>query len=66
MKKTISLVLVLAFMFSLAINLPVLAEDNTGVATFNWIVDMKTTPGTYAASIFGGGYTLNTTHIVLP
>jgi len=33
MKKTISLVLVLAFMFSLAINLPVLAEDNTGVAT---------------------------------
>ena len=40
--------------------------DNTGVATFNWIVDMKTTPGTYNAVINGGSDTLNTTHIVLP
>ena len=40
--------------------------DKTGVATFNWIVSMKTTPGTYDASIFGEGITLKTTHIVLP
>ena len=40
--------------------------DGTGVATFNWIVSMETTPGTYDVSISGGGNTLNSTHIVLP
>jgi len=40
--------------------------DTTGVATFNWVVSMKTTPGTYEASIFGKGNTINTTHVVLP
>ena len=40
--------------------------DKTGVATFNWIVSMETTPGTYDVSISGDGNTVKTTHIVLP
>lgn len=40
--------------------------DKTGVATFNWIVSMETTPGTYNVLISGKGNTLNTTHTVLP
>lgn len=40
--------------------------DRTGVAAFNWIVSMDTTPGTYTATITGGGETLRTTHTVLP
>ena len=39
--------------------------DRIGVATFNWIVSIETTPGTYNASISGKGNTLNTTHTVL-
>jgi len=39
--------------------------DKTGEATFNWIVNMETTPGTYEALISGGGNTLKTAHIVL-
>lgn len=40
--------------------------DATGVTTFNWIVDMKSTVGTYSATISGGGDTLSTKHSVLP
>ena len=40
--------------------------DKTGVATFNWIVSIETTPGTYDVAITGGGNTLKTNHIVLP
>ena len=39
--------------------------DGTGVATFNWIVSIKTIPGTYPATISGGGDILNTIHTVL-
>jgi len=39
--------------------------DRTGVATFNWIVDKDTTSGTYAATISGAGYEINTSHTVL-
>ena len=39
--------------------------DGTGVATFNWIVSIKTIPGTYPATISGGGDILNTSHTVL-
>jgi hypothetical protein len=40
--------------------------DKTGEATFNWVVNEESIPGTYEASIYGGGNTLKTTHIVLP
>lgn len=40
--------------------------DKTGEATFNWIVNDETIPGTYDASIYGAGNTLKITHIVLP
>jgi hypothetical protein len=40
--------------------------DGTGVTTFNWIASMETIPGTYSATISGGGEILNTKHTVLP
>ena len=39
--------------------------DETGVATFNWIVSMETMAGTYDATISGGGNILKTNHRVL-
>lgn len=42
MKKTISLVLVFAFIFSLALQLPVLAEDNAGAVTSTYVVATTT------------------------
>lgn len=39
--------------------------DRTGVTTFNWIVSMDTTVGTYNAMISGGGDSINTNHRVL-
>lgn len=40
--------------------------DARGQATFNWFVDSDTTPGTYSATISGGGKTINTYHTVNP
>jgi len=40
--------------------------DDTGVTTFNWVVDTKTMAGTYDATISGGGYMLKTSHKVEP
>lgn len=40
--------------------------DVNGNATFNWIVDSETIPGTYPAVITGGGKKLDTYHTVLP
>lgn len=40
--------------------------DVTGVTTFNWIVGMKSVPGTYAATISGGDEVINTKHTVIP
>jgi hypothetical protein len=37
-----------------------------GQATFNWFVDSETVPGTYSATISGGGNRLNTYHTVNP
>lgn len=37
-----------------------------GLATFNWVVDSETIPGTYTAVISGGGKKLNTYHTVNP
>jgi hypothetical protein len=37
-----------------------------GQATFNWFVDSETLPGTYSATISGGGKSLNTYHTVNP
>ena len=45
--------------------LQIRTTDNTGEATFNWVVSKDTVPGTYNASIFGAGNTLNINHIVL-
>ena len=39
--------------------------DGTGVTTFNWIVSMRTMPGTYDATITGGGDVLRTYHKVI-
>ncbi|MCB2309680.1 hypothetical protein LGL55_00940 [Clostridium tagluense] len=39
--------------------------DKTGIATFNWIVGNDTAPGTYSATISGGGDILNINHTVL-
>lgn len=36
-----------------------------GRATFNWVVDPETAPGTYSAVISGGGKRLDTYHTVL-
>lgn len=41
-------------------------SGENGQVTFNWIVDPQTTPGTYSATISGGGKTLRTDHTVLP
>lgn len=37
-----------------------------GTATFNWVVDSETIPGTYSVVISGGGKRLNTYHTVNP
>lgn len=37
-----------------------------GQATFNWVVDAETVPGTYSAVITGGGEQLTTYHTILP
>lgn len=39
---------------------------SNGQATFNWVVDPETTPGTYPAIISGVGRSLNTYHTVNP
>jgi alpha-D-ribose 1-methylphosphonate 5-triphosphate synthase subunit PhnG len=38
--------------------------DANGEATFNWVVENGTTPGTHTATISGGGASINVTHTV--
>jgi alpha-D-ribose 1-methylphosphonate 5-triphosphate synthase subunit PhnG len=40
------------------------ASDERGMATFNWVVDERTAPGTRTAVISGGGETIELTHTV--
>jgi ABC-type thiamine transport system substrate-binding protein len=40
------------------------ASDENGEATFNWVVDKKTLPGTRTAVISGGGERIELTHTV--
>lgn len=40
--------------------------DANGMATFNWVADSASVPGTYNISITGGGETLNLSHTVVP
>lgn len=42
------------------------ATGVNGQATFNWLVDSETAPGTYPAVISGGGKRLTTYHTVNP
>lgn len=39
---------------------------NSGQATFNWVVDFETVPGTHDISISGNGERVNLSHTVLP
>ncbi|QGU96133.1 hypothetical protein GOM49_14435 [Clostridium bovifaecis] len=38
----------------------------SGQATFNWVVDFETAPGTHDISITGNGEKIHLTHTVLP
>lgn len=38
--------------------------DANGQATFNWVVERGTSPGTHTATISGGGASINVTHTV--
>jgi hypothetical protein len=40
--------------------------DANGMATFNWVAEPSSVPGTYSISITGGGETLNLSHTVTP
>jgi hypothetical protein len=40
--------------------------DESGYATFNWVVGANTQPGVYTAIIRGGGARLKTNYIILP
>ena len=40
--------------------------DSNGHATFNWVVEPGTTPGTRTATISGGGERIEISHTVLP
>lgn len=40
--------------------------DANGMATFNWVAESSSVPGTYSISITGGGETLKLSHTVAP